>query len=489
MRSPAIILPLAAILASLINPPSHSAPDERCRPSPLRNADSLVRASIAAIGLDRVAGNVRVASATDVVSMKFQSDRMYPPYLRRTATPTVSADWERGAQRTEQTFGQVTAAYVTDTARRVLYSPRGAQLAPMRQANAADERALDPWMVLADWRAARDVRIVGECRYRDYWRTVLARRTEAGEERLFIDTKTAFPIKLDRRDRDMLWGDVHAEYLWMIWAPAGDAVAPQYTYRMVDGETDHERIVQRFRMVPRDSAGRLDIASDAAPAPPRAAPPPPDTVRVSASTYALVTPSYTNVVTLQRDTVFVLDAQTSAEHAQQDSVWIGRLFPGKHPIVLVVTDLAWPHIAGVRYWVALGTPVVSHRASREFLQQVVDHRWTVQPDLLEKRRATTRFTFRAVEDRMDLGGGAVRLRPIDGIGSEGAIMAYIPSDRFLYAGDYIQPGGPGSFSAVYAREVRAAVRRAGFTPDRFVAMHMKVGTWDDVEHIASRGGN
>ena len=489
MRSPVILFPAAVAVAALIHPPSRStAPDERCRPSSLRSADSLIRASITAVGLDRIAGKVRVGSGTDVVSMKFQSDRMYPPYLRRTANPTVSSDWERGAQRTEQTFGQQSAAYVTDSARRVLYSPRGAGLAPLRQPNAADERALDPWMVLADWRSARDAHVVGECSYRDYWRTVIARRTESGEERLYIDTKTAFPVKLDRRDRDMLLGDVHAEYLWMIWAPAGDAVAPQYTYRIVDGEIDHERIVQRFTMVPRDSAARLDIAADAAPIPSRTTPPP-DTVRVSANTFALVTPAYTNVVTLQRDTVFVLDAQMSAARAQQDSVWIGKLFPGKHPIVLVVTDLAWPHIAGVRYWVALGTPVFSHRASRDFLAQVIDHRWTIEPDLLEKRRATAKLHFHAVDDRLDLGGGAVQLRSIDGVGSEGAIMAFIPSDRFLYAGDYIQPGGPGSFSAIYAREVRAAVRRAGFSPSRFIAMHMKLGTWDDVDHIAMRGAN
>jgi glyoxylase-like metal-dependent hydrolase (beta-lactamase superfamily II) len=488
MRSLLLVVPIA-VAAAVISPSRHETADERCRPAAIHNADSLLRASISAVGLGRVAGRVRVSTATDVVSMKFQSDRMYPPYLRRTANPTITADWEGATQRTEQTAGPTTIAYVTDSSRRILYSPRGAQLMPTRQANSADERALDPWMVLADWRSARDVRVVGECFYRDYWRTVIARRSETGEERLYVDAKTAFPIKLDRRDRDLLWGDVHAEYLWSIWAPAGDAVAPQFTFRIVDGEVDHERIVQGFTMQPRDSAARLEIAADARPLPPQTSPPPPDTVRVSANTYALVTPSYTNVVTLQRDTVFVLDAQTSAVRAQQDSVWIGKVFPGKHPVVLVVTDLAWPHISGVRYWVALGTPVVSHRASRDFLTQVIDHRWTVEPDLLEKRRTTAKLRFHAVEDRLDLGGGAVRLHPIDGVGSEGAIMAYIPSDRFLYAGDYIQPGGPGSFSAVYAREVRAAVERAGFTPERFIAMHMKLGQWTDVERIAQRGGN
>jgi hypothetical protein len=433
---------------------------------------------------------VRVSSPTDVASLKYESDRMYPPYLRQATNVTVSTDWERGTQRTERALGPSKIASVSDGARRVLYSARGAQLVPARQENTADDRALDPWMVLSDWRSARDLRIVGECFYRDYWRTVIAHHTEdSGEERLFVDTKTAFPVKLDRRERDLLWGDVHAEYLWSIWAPAGGALAPWFAFRIVDGEVDYERIADSYALEPRDSAARLDIAADANAAPAQKTPPPPDTVRVSSSTYVLVTPSFRNVVTLQRDTVFVLDAQTSAERAHQDSVWIGKLFPGKHPIVLVVTDLAWPHIAGVRYWVALGAPVVSHRASREFLQQVVDHTWTVEPDLLERRRSGVRLAFHPVDTMVDLGGGAVRLRAIDGIGSEGVVMAYIPSDRFLYASDYIQPGGPGSYAAEYAREVHAAVQRAGFTPDRFVAMHMNLGQWSDIERIATGGAH
>jgi glyoxylase-like metal-dependent hydrolase (beta-lactamase superfamily II) len=485
----ALAAAVAATAESRVPSPASQSIDDRCRPTKIGNADSLVKHSIDAIGVERTAGKVRVGPTTDVISMKFQSDRMYPPYLRRTVNLTTAIDWETGAARSEQAVGQNTMAFVSDGARRVMYSPRGAQLVNAQAINFADDRALDPWTVLADWRRATGLRVIGECFYRDYWRTVVARGSGPTEQKLYLDAKTGYPIKLDRRDLDNLWGDVHAEYLWSIWAPVGDAVAPQFAYRIVEGELDYERIARNYRVVPRDSAGRLDIAADAAPIQPSPMLAPPDTVRVSANTFVLVTPAYTNVVTLQRDTVFVLDAQTSAARAQQDSVWIGKLFPGKHPIVLVVTDLAWPHISGVRYWVALGTPVISHRASREFLQKVVDHRWTVEPDLLEKRRASVRLTFKAVEDKLELGGGAVRIRAIDGVGSEGAVMAYVPSDRFLYAGDYIQPGGPGSFSAVYAREVRAAVQRAGFTPDRFVAMHMKLSQWLDVERIAQGGDN
>ena len=202
-----------------------------------------------------------------------------------------------------------------------------------------------------------------------------------------------------------------------------------------------------------------------------------DTVRVGDNTFLLTTRAYTNVVTLERDTIFMLDSQTSAERARADSVWVGKLFPGKHPVVLVVTDLAWPHISGVRYWVANGASVISHPASRDFLQKVVDHKWTLKPDLLEQRRSRVKFHFKAVDAKLDLAGGAIQLRPIDGISSEGALMAFLPRTRFLYPGDYIQPGPAASFSGQYAREVAAATQRAGFAPEKFAAMHVPLTEW------------
>src|SRR5262245_61780730 len=105
----------------------------------------------------------------------------------------------------------------------------------------------------------------------------------------------------------------------------------------------------------------------------------PDTERVSASTFLLRNRGYTEAVTLQRDTVFVFDATQGDERVRQDSAWIAALFPGRHPIAVVVTDLAWPHVAGVRAWVARGATIVSHRAAKPFLTEVVNRRWTQTP--------------------------------------------------------------------------------------------------------------
>ena len=194
----------------------------------------------------------------------------------------------------------------------------------------------------------------------------------------------------------------------------------------------------------------------------------PDTVRVSANTFLLVTPAYTQAVTLQRDTVFLLDATSSEARARADSAWVARLFPGNHPIVLVVTDLAWPHISGVRFGVARGATVVSHASSERFLRKVIERKWTREPDALEKVRSTARFRFIGVRDSLPLGGGTVTVHAMHGHSTEGAVGAWLPGEGFFWAGDYIQNGA----TSPYARDVAATLRALRLSPTKIGAQHM-----------------
>ena len=107
-------------------------------------------------------------------------------------------------------------------------------------------------------------------------------------------------------------------------------------------------------------------------------------------------------------------------------------------------------------------------------------RWTRTPDLLEQRRATVKLNFVAVDKSLDLAGGALRLFAIDGIGSEGALMAWIPASRFLWASDYIQNT---RVPALYTSEVCAAVRRVGIAPEMVVAQHITLTPWAAVDKL------
>jgi hypothetical protein len=204
------------------------------------------------------------------------------------------------------------------------------------------------------------------------------------------------------------------------------------------------------------------------------------TTAVGPNTYLLSNAGYTEAVTRIGDEVIVFEATQGEERAQKDAEAIARLFPGNHKVTVVATDLAWPHIAGVRWWVANGATIVTHSAAREFLRTVIDHRWTVAPDLLERRRGSVAARLVVFDAPYKLAGGAVTLHPIDGIGSEVAAMAFVAADHFLWASDYIQNVGEPT---AYASEVVAAVRRDRLRPERVAAQHLPLTAWSRVEAL------
>jgi len=452
---------------------------QSCRPARVPVAapiaiDSVVRA----MGLMDAVGHVRTGPIVDITTLDYQSDRQYPPYLWSNVDGRMSVAWPSAQSRFDRVGG---IAIVTDSTRHAVVSPAGGQLVPDRTPNLVDDRALDPWLVLADWRGAASVAVEGECEYRDYWRLVLSNGTGQARDRLFIDRRTWMPVKLERREAHPLWGDVRAEYVWSIWMPAGaGALAPRFAFRLADGEVQYQRQAARYAFAPADSAVDTSIPINVRPLTqlPSLAP---DTVRVAEGTFLLRTQSYTNVVTLQSDTVWVLDAQVGEDRARLDSAWIGKLFPGRHPVVVVATDLAHPHISGLRFWVASGASVTSHAMSRAFLGRVIDRKWLLAPDKLERNRARLKLT--SVSTVQERAGGRLRIIPIEGIATEGALMVYLPAERFLYASDYVQSGSPASFVVVYARAVASTARELGILPVSFAAMHVPLTPWTDLKRF------
>ena len=111
------------------------------------------------------------------------------------------------------------------------------------------------------------------------------------------------------------------------------------------------------------------------------------------------------------------------------------------------------------------------------LQRLVDRSWTLKPDELELARKGTRVRWTLVDSTASLARGAVRLSGIDGPSSEGAVMVFVPATGFLWAGDYIQDASEAS---VYAREVMAAAKRAGFQPGQVAAQHLPLTPWEKV---------
>ncbi|HSA56695.1 MAG TPA: hypothetical protein VLE53_13380 [Gemmatimonadaceae bacterium] len=436
-------------------------------------------------------GRVLRARVTHDVPLWEQSDRMYPPFVPNTVVRQLWYDPVSGitgrqpveravppGSRPAELFSPTTS-YVTRDTMVIAMAPPPGYASPMAPFN--------PWSVLAHWRErAAEVRVVARCIHREYPRIVL----ELGGERLHLSASDATPVKLERENPHYLWGQVRAEYLWNTWwGVNGGGRYPLSSALTYDGELYHRvgTAMGSAALVTRDSTP--DLSRPAATMAPPAARDfsTPDTIRVSANTWLLRTPAYTHAVTLQRDTIFLLDATTSEARSRGDSAWIARLFPGRYPIVLIVTDLAWPHISGVRFWVARGATIVSHGMSEGFLRRVVDRRWTLAPDALEVLRASgarPRWSFRAVGDSLRLAGGAITVHAMRGTSTEGAVGAWIGPDRFFWAGDYVQ----GTETSPYQRDVVRTIKALGLTPHKVGAQHVPLSDWSVLSADPVRSG-
>ena len=314
-------------------------------------------------------------------------------------------------------------------------------------------------------------------------RTVLVRKGEFGEERLFLDPQSGFPLKLDREEPHYLWGQVHVEFVWSLWQQSGSAFVPTAAARVVDRFKEITRTLSSFEFLDRGQAPDFTIPAGSEPGNPTPLflqPLPPQKIAVSEDFFLASNPGYTEGFALLDGKVYIFDATQGEARAKQDLELIHAAFPGRHPFVLVVSDLAWPHIAGVRFWVAQGATVVSHRTSRDFLARVIDRRWTRASGELEKRRNQVKFSFVPVDRELMLAGGKVRILAIPGTENEGAVMAYLKDQHFLWACDCIQDV---TRPAVNTREVWQAAQKAGISPQQVAAMHIPITEWGKVEEL------
>lgn len=459
---------LVLLAASIWSAGGPSVPPCTAAPPGTTAAAALERA-VAATGMRALDARVMHIRSRMVRELRDLGDRPSPPF---DASVTDEDFW----------FDPSTGAESSRTPMPAL---------PAMQQIAQWQRAFNALAIVADWVASGDARVEGRCVYRDYPRLVLLRDHEGAAERLFINEMDGVPVALERVERSYFMGPERVEYLYYNWEHLGPTTFALSAMRIVDGKKDRLRAVQpaATTIVPRDSVPTFPRADSPSAMSGTVVPPPepfwttdaPDTVRVGAHAFLLVNSAFTSAVALAADTVFILDSPQGEHRARQDSAWIGRLFPGRHALAFVVATDIWPHIAGLRYWVANGATVITHPATVPLVRSAITRRWTGAPDLLERRRSTLRLRVDTVRTPQARGGGAIRIFAVDGVASEGVLAAFAAPDRFLWASDRVQDTTNAS---LYVTELRRAVHRVGLAPLWTSGPHFSKVPWMTVDALA-----
>ena len=201
----------------------------------------------------------------------------------------------------------------------------------------------------------------------------------------------------------------------------------------------------------------------------------------------LIPGAWNTTLVRQSDGIVVLEAPISSGYSAQVIAEAERRWPETPIKAVISTSDAWPHIGGVREYVARGIPVYALDLNLPILQRLVGAPRTFVPDLLAK--SPRKPIFRSVQDKTTIGEGTNRLEiyPLRGETTERQMMVYFPEHNLLYGSDAFQKDSSGSyFYPQTIWEVEHAVKREKLRVDKFFMMHMEPTKWSDLEQVMGR---
>jgi len=186
----------------------------------------------------------------------------------------------------------------------------------------------------------------------------------------------------------------------------------------------------------------------------------------------------------QDDGVVILEAPISSGYSAQVIAEARKLFPGARVKAVITTSDSWPHLAGIREYVAHGIPVYALDLNQTILKRTIATPHTREPDLLQKSPRKPIFHFVHGRQHLSSKRNPIDLIPLRGPTSERQMMAYFPEAKLLYGSDAFQINPDGSYNLPQTvDEVLQAVDREHLAVSQYFMMHVSPAPWSNLHTV------
>jgi glyoxylase-like metal-dependent hydrolase (beta-lactamase superfamily II) len=229
-----------------------------------------------------------------------------------------------------------------------------------------------------------------------------------------------------------------------------------------------------------------DVGDLAAPAPARAAAPPPAAPTVvpealGKGVWLMGGQSHHSVLVEFGDHLMLIEAPQSEARTLAVIAKAKELVPGKPLTQLVTTHHHFDHTAGLRAAIAEGMDVITQAGNRPWVEAMAKRPHTLRPDALTKK--STRLVVTPVEAELEVKDQAMTVMLYHVAGnphSDTMLMAYIPRDRLLVEVDAFSAG-----SAVnpYAANLLENIEKRKLRVDRIAALHGAIARMTELEKV------
>lgn len=360
-------------------------------------------------------------------------------------------------------------------------------------------RALGPERLLVTARDAADLRSLPDEVHQDVVQRVVAFSHGGQAYRLFLNAWTHLPTMLELVRDDAMWGDVTERRWFSFWTMhAGGLMYPRQTSIEWNGRPYADWTVHDVKVNPAVDGTQFAIPEEAAKGYAATATRPAgmNALTLDESRVVAVNDWITQLgggfnveVIRQPDGLVIFEATTTSAYSAAVLALVERRFPGVPIKAVVTTSDAWPHLSGIREYVAREIPVYALDLNVPILSRMIAAPRSITPDALARTPRTPKLT--AVSARTTIGTGDTRIEllPVRGETGERMMVAWLPGAKLLYSSDLIQRGRtPGSFfMPMMLAEVAAVAEREQLgVIDRVFGMHLPPTPWTQVtEAIAA----
>lgn len=186
---------------------------------------------------------------------------------------------------------------------------------------------------------------------------------------------------------------------------------------------------------------------------------------------------------VQSDGIVVIEGPISSGYNRQHIEFIKKKYPNKPIKAVVVSSDAWPHLGGIRAFVADNIPVYTQFLNQGIISQVLKADYSMNPDKYQNH--PQKANLKLVSERISINDPdtPIQIIPVNGEGGERKVALYFPKQKLLYASDLIQLQGRNRdsfFAPQYLTEVKAVVDKYQLDVVTVFAMHTAPIPWQQV---------
>lgn len=348
---------------------------------------------------------------------------------------------------------------------------------------------------------ARDLRALADISFHGFAHHVLSFTAYGAAMKILLSADTNLPsaVEMTRtRPYEVYWspwGDVTTRVMFAFWMlePGGLHYPREFSYE-TNGQPDWVLMVNQLNLNPSIKAEDFAIPDEVKntfverkaaiedwPLGSTS-----DPARELAPGVVLL-PGRWNILEIrQSDGIVILEAPISNKYSAMVMEDAKKRFPGLPVKCVVTTSDAWPHIGGVREYVANGIPIYALDLNRGILERLLRAPHSIKPDALQLHPRSPKITYVAKRTRLGSDSNAIDIIPMRTVTSERQLVVYLPAHKLLYSSDAFQRDANGDFFLPQTvSEVVSVVGREKLDVDTDVGMHLGPTPWQSIEKSLS----